>query len=138
MEFIKDNAKDPCRPIYYPYDEKYAEDIRLFQGCPTIALTPKGRVYVAWYAGGVCEPHIENFSDLRYSDDGGKTWTPLFVLPSSEERWVHAWIRSFGRHRMAACTTIGCRTTPAPRGLVIRATPHMAGYLMILAIPSGA
>ena len=90
MEFIKDNAKEPCKPIYYPYDGKYAEDIRLFQGCPTIAATPKGRIYMAWYAGGVCEPHIENFAELRYSDDGGETWQPLFVLPSSKERWVHA------------------------------------------------
>ena len=90
QQFLKDNAKQPCEVFYYPYDEKYAEDIRMFQGCPSIAITPKGRIYAVWYAGGVCEPHIENFSDLRYSDDDGKTWQPLLAIPSSEERWVHA------------------------------------------------
>lgn len=80
-----------CEILYRPKDEKYAESIRLYQGCPTIAITPRGRIYVAWYAGGTNEPHIENYNLLVYSDDDGKTWSEhLLVIPSCEERLVHA------------------------------------------------
>lgn len=80
-----------CEILYRPKDEKYAESIRLYQGCPSIAITPRGRIYVAWYSGGTDEPHIENYNLLVYSDDDGKTWSEhLLVIPSCEERLVHA------------------------------------------------
>ncbi len=80
-----------CDILYRPKDEKYAENIRKFQGCPTIAISPRGRIFVAWYAGGTREPHIENYNILVYSDDDGKNWSePLLIIPSSKEMLVHA------------------------------------------------
>ena len=80
-----------CDILYRPTDEKYAEKIRQYQGCPSIAISPKGRIFVAWYSGGTDEPHIENYNLLVYSDDDGKTWSDhLLVIPSCEERLVHA------------------------------------------------
>ncbi len=98
------NAKNiPCDVLYKTNDPLYEESIRKFQGCPTIALTPKGRIYLGWYAGGRCEPHMENYNLLTYSDDDGQSWSkPLLVIPSSKEHFVHAldiqlWIDPAGR-----------------------------------------
>lgn len=88
--FGRDNARIPCEMLYRPSDAKYDENIRRFQGCPTIAVTRKGRIYVGWYSGGTCEPHIENYNLLHYSDDGINFGKPLLVIPSSAERGVHA------------------------------------------------
>ena len=83
--------KISCDILYRPTDEKYAEAIRKYQGCPSIAISPGGRIFVAWYSGGTDEPHIENYNLLIYSDDDGKTWSDhLLIIPSSEERLVHA------------------------------------------------
>ncbi|MBQ9784964.1 MAG: hypothetical protein IJW29_05645 [Clostridia bacterium] len=84
MQRAKDAA---CRILLNLNDPQYAEDIRRYQGCPTVALTHGGRVYLGWYAGGTTEPHIENYNWLVYSDDGGKTLSaPLLVIPSDRER----------------------------------------------------
>lgn len=87
-----DHAKQiPCPVLYNPKDPMYHVDSRKYQGCPTIAITPKGRIYAGWYAGGLCEPHIENYNLLIYSDDLGKSWSePLLIIPSSKEHLVHA------------------------------------------------
>lgn len=76
----------------YPTDVKYCdESIRLFQGCPTLAITRGGRIFLGWYSGGTREPHIDNFNLLICSDDGGKTWSrPVLVIPGSRERCVQA------------------------------------------------
>ncbi|MBQ7335379.1 MAG: exo-alpha-sialidase [Clostridia bacterium] len=86
------NAKEKaCEILYKTADEKYTEKIRQFQGCPTVAVTPKGRIYLGWYSGGTREPHMENYNLLVYSDDQGNTWSkPLLIIPSSKERLVHA------------------------------------------------
>ncbi len=89
--FGNDGAKSPCRVLYRPKDEKYAESIRKFQGCPTLAITRGGRIYLGWYSGGIREPDMENYNYLVYSDDGGKSFSdPLIVIPSEPERNVHA------------------------------------------------
>lgn len=88
--FGNDNARTACPILYRPTDEKYSEAIRKFQGCPTIAVTPKGRVFLGWYSGGIREPHIENYNILTYSDDGVNFKAPLLVIPSEESRGVHA------------------------------------------------
>ncbi len=86
------NAKEKaCEILLYPDDPKYDENIRNFQGCPTIAVTKKGRIFVGWYSGGIKEPDMDNYNLLVMSDDGGKTWSkPVVVIPSSKENFVHA------------------------------------------------
>ncbi|MGN1052211.1 MAG: sialidase family protein, partial [Candidatus Scatosoma sp.] len=66
--------KIACNVLYRPTDSRFGEKIRKFQGCPTLAITPKGRIYVGWYSGGTREPHMENYNLLVYSDDDGQTW----------------------------------------------------------------
>ena len=85
-------SKLACEFIMNPSDEKFTnEHIRRFQGCPTIAITKGGRIFLGWYSGGTREPHIENFNLIVKSDDGGKNWSkPIAVIPSSRERFVHA------------------------------------------------
>lgn len=80
-----------CEMLYHCKDEKYSEAIRQFQGCPTIAITQKGRIFMGWYAGGTREPHMENYNLLIYSDDNGKTWSePILIIPSNIEQCIHA------------------------------------------------
>ena len=87
-----DNAsKFPCDILYNSQDTKYLENIRMFQGCPTIAVTKGGRIYLGWYSGGTREPHINNYNILIYSDDKGITWSkPLIIIPSNREKGIHA------------------------------------------------
>lgn len=101
---MQDNArKIPCELIRYPQEEKYTkESIRNFQGCPTLAVTKKGRIFLGWYSGGRREPHMDNFNLLTYSDDNGRTFSkPILVIPSSHENCVQAldiqlWINTEG------------------------------------------
>ena len=81
----------PCEILYRSTDEQFSESIRQFQGCPTIAVSAGGRIYLGWYSGGTTEPHMENYNLLVYSDDDGKTWSaPLLIIPSNKERLIHA------------------------------------------------
>ena len=59
-----DNAKNKaCELIVYPQEEKYInESVRNFQGCPTSAVTKKGRIFLGWYSVGRREPHMDNFN----------------------------------------------------------------------------
>lgn len=80
-----------CQVLYSPKDEKYDEKIRIFQGCPTIAVTNQGRIFAGWYAGGLREPSLDNYNVLCYSDDGGETFNKNYlVIPSEKERLVQA------------------------------------------------
>ena len=80
-----------CEMLYNCKDEKYSESIRQFQGCPTIAITQNGRIFMGWYSGGTREPHMENYNLLIYSDDKGKTWSePVLIIPSNIELCVQA------------------------------------------------
>ena len=89
--FGNDQAKIACRVQYRPTDPKYDEKIREFQGCPTVAVSRGGRVFLGWYSGGTTEPHMDNYNYLVYSDDGGKSFgAPLLVIESERERNVHA------------------------------------------------
>ena len=81
----------PCKVVRDVYSSKYWESIRIFQGCPTIAVTKGGRIFAGWYAGGTREPHMNNYNLLIVSDDGGETWSkPIMVIPSSYEYNIHS------------------------------------------------
>lgn len=58
--------------------EKYGTDYRLWQGIPSIAVTPKGRVFICFYSGGLKE-EIGNFVVLIKSDDGNSYSEPIAV-----------------------------------------------------------
>ena len=93
----------PADMIVYPKPEMYVRPDNRYRGCPTVAVTKKGRVFVGWYTGGYCEPHMDNFNVLVMSDDGGRTFSPpVLVIPSNKEKLFHAldiqlWISPDGR-----------------------------------------
>ena len=69
-------AAIPCELIMHPTEARYIDEHqRLFQGCPTLAIT-RGGIYLGWYSGGDREPHMDNFN--------------LLVIPSDRQRWVQA------------------------------------------------
>ena len=86
------NAQKESAPfLLYPKDKRFSEAVRQFQGCPTIAVTKKGRVFLGWYSGGTREPHIDNYNLLICSNDGGNSWSfPCLVIESSREKCIHA------------------------------------------------
>ena len=94
---------NPCKTLFCPTDPKYEESIRQYQGCPTIAVTRGGRLFVGWYSGGTTEPHMDNYNLLVMSDDRGLTWSkPVLVIPSDKSRLVHSldiqlWTDPLGR-----------------------------------------
>lgn len=60
--------------------EKHLTASRKFQGIPGIEVTPKGRLWATWYAGGRDEGP-DNFVMLVTSADHGKTWSePVAVV----------------------------------------------------------
>ncbi len=68
-------------------DASVGEENRAWQGCPTIAITQKGRIFAGWYTGGAYEPCFNNYNVLVKSDDGGKSWSfPLVTIHSDYEK----------------------------------------------------
>ena len=68
-------------------DESVREEYRSWQGCPTIAVTKKGRVFAGWYTGGAFEPCINNYNVLVKSDDDGENWSfPILSIHSDYEK----------------------------------------------------
>ena len=63
--------------------EEFQLSRRLWQGCPTILRTPRGRLFAGWYSGGTGEPSPDNYNLLIRSDDNGWSWSkPVAVVPS--------------------------------------------------------
>jgi len=72
-------------------DPHYADDQRQFQGIPSIAITPGGRLWATWYSGGAGEGP-DNYVLLATSADRGHTWSkPVQVIdPPSPVRGYDA------------------------------------------------
>jgi len=82
--------------------EEYLEPQRFWQGCPTLLLTPKGRLFAGWYSGGVGEPDPENYNLLIRSQDYGMTWSaPELIIRSRDPEFVaidiQLWLDPLGR-----------------------------------------
>ena len=83
--------------------KEYNAKKRLWQGCPTILRTPKGRLFAGWYSGGVGEPHWENYNLLIRSEDDGMTWSePELVISGSQKDDfitidIQLWLDPLGR-----------------------------------------
>ena len=70
------------RPIAEGTSETYAEADRKWQGLPTIAVTPGGRMWCAWQTGDAIEGSEgpNNYDVMYYSDDNGKTWSEEYMI----------------------------------------------------------
>jgi len=58
---------------------QYADDVRRFQGIPSIERAPNGRLWATWYGGGEGEGP-ENYVMLATSADDGRTWSDLQLV----------------------------------------------------------
>ncbi len=58
---------------------EYADEGRMFQGIPAIERAPNGRLWAAWYGGGVTED-LHNYIILDTSGDDGQSWQRVLVL----------------------------------------------------------
>ena len=61
-------------PVLRPVPEYLSRANRGFDSAPSVAVTPGGRIWVAWHAGGKTEDD-DNAILVATSGDGGKTWT---------------------------------------------------------------
>jgi predicted neuraminidase len=75
-------------PLASPGPE-YADQDRMFQGIPAIERAPNGRLWVAWYGGGVTEDR-HNYILLDTSGDDGRTWTRALVIDPDRDGPVRA------------------------------------------------
>jgi hypothetical protein len=75
---------------------------RAFQGIPSMAIAPSGRIWANWYAGVTPGEDHNNYVVVTTSDDGGKTWTESLVIDPDGPGPVRAfdpemWISPDGR-----------------------------------------
>lgn len=76
-------------PVNLRPGSEYADATRMFQGIPTIERAPNGRLWAAWYGGGVTEDR-HNYILLSTSGDDGKTWQRVLVLDPDRDGPVRA------------------------------------------------
>ncbi|MCC5938249.1 MAG: exo-alpha-sialidase [Lunatimonas sp.] len=53
---------------------------RKFSGIPSIAVSPKGRMWAVWYTGITPGEDLNNYVVLATSTDQGKTWKEVLVI----------------------------------------------------------
>ncbi len=70
--------------------EKYAPESRKFSGIPSLAITPKGRMWAIWYAGITPDEDANNYVVVSTSGDDGKTWEEVMVIDPDAEGPVRA------------------------------------------------
>lgn len=78
-----------CAKFVFSPGEEFAEERRLWQGVASIAITPKGTIYLSWYTGGEKEPDPNNYHILyRLFDNGNapKSAPYLAICSNPEER----------------------------------------------------
>ncbi len=66
-------------PLNFRPGPKYANAARQFQGVPSIARAPGGRLWATWYGGGTGEGS-DNYIMLATSRDSGDTWSDLKLV----------------------------------------------------------
>ena len=75
---------------------EYAPETRLWNGCPTVAVTGK-RIWSGLFTGGKFETSRHNYVVMMCSDDGGETWVdPYMVVTYREEDCLRTMDGNFG------------------------------------------
>ena len=91
--------------------KKYYTDQRIWQGIPGIEVTKSGRIFSAFYSGGIDE-ELENFVALLMSDDGVNFGEPIAVVHKLGARCFDEclWIDPRGRLWLFWSQTPNCGT----------------------------
>src|SRR3569833_2525946 len=74
-----DDEAPPPPPLNFAPGPQYADSARMFQGIPAIERAANGRLWAAWYGGGVGED-LHNYIMLATSGDDGRTWSPVKLV----------------------------------------------------------
>ncbi len=94
-----DPAGKPAQVHLNPGPE-YGDQMRMFQGIPTIERASNGRLWASWYGGGATEDPF-TYVPLVTSSDNGKTWSkPVLVIdmPDFSRTWDPClWVDPLGR-----------------------------------------
>lgn len=61
-------------------DSSHSLSSRAFQGIPSLAISPAGRLWATWYAGCTPGEDHNNYVVLSTSGDGGRTWKEVLVV----------------------------------------------------------
>jgi hypothetical protein len=69
----------PPRHVGPPLPEHAATN-RAFQGIPSLAVAPGGRLWATWYAGVTPAEDLNNYVVLTTSGDGGATWADVLTV----------------------------------------------------------
>ncbi len=87
-------AMTPATVYLWPGKEEYLAKNRAWQGIPGIERTKRGRIYAAWYSGGVTE-EAGNVLIIEKSDDDGRTWSDGFMLVQHDDPEVRCFDETF-------------------------------------------
>ncbi|MBN2311695.1 MAG: exo-alpha-sialidase [Candidatus Hydrogenedentes bacterium] len=88
--------------IVGPPDEAHSPASRRFQGIPSLALAPGGRLWAIWYAGKTADEDENNYVAIATSGDGGASWQEALVVDPDGDGPVRAfdpelWVDPDGR-----------------------------------------
>ncbi len=61
-------------------DPAHSPATRKFQGIPSLAVSPAGRLWATWYAGDTPHEDHNNYAVLATSGDNGITWDEVLVV----------------------------------------------------------
>ncbi len=81
---------------------EYGDEVRMFQGIPSLERAPGGRLWAVWYTGGPSEDRFNYIVGVT-SADNGNTWSQVkFVIDPDGDEVVRAydpsmWVDPLGR-----------------------------------------
>ncbi|MBN2450180.1 MAG: exo-alpha-sialidase [Lentisphaeria bacterium] len=114
----------PPQPVHAPAH-------RAFQGIPSLAVTPGGRLWATWYAGCTPAEDHNNYVVLAGSGDGGATWREVLVVDPDLGGPVRAfdpeiWLGPDGRLRLFWAQSTGHEGSVAGVWCIDTAEPEQA------------
>lgn len=97
---------------------EHAVTHRAFQGIPSLAVSPGGRLWATWYAGVTPGEDANNYVVLSTSGDGGRHWEEVLIVDPDQKGPVRAydpelWMAPDGTLRWFWAQAIGHEGTVA-------------------------
>ncbi|QDT16219.1 serine hydrolase [Alienimonas californiensis] len=92
----------PPQHVGPPEETAHGLSSRKFQGIPSLAVAPGGRLWANWYAGPTAGEDQNNYVVLSTSDDDGATWAEALLIDPDGPGPVRAfdpelWLAPTGR-----------------------------------------
>ena len=93
-------------------DKDHNLTTRKFQGIPSLAISPDGRLWATWYAGKTPDEDENNYIVVASSGDKGKSWTEKLIIDPDGDGPVRAfdpeiWLDPSGKLWLFWAETIG-------------------------------